>query len=151
MPVEPIPKRLHTITPHLTVPNIPKLIQFLEKAFDAKLNYPPMTWPDGKILHAEMKIGDSAIMMGEPMVDGQTMPGDIHIYVPDTDTTYKRAIEAGATSLFPPANQFYGDRGAAVKDPCGNLWWIATHIEDVPPEELKKRADAFMKQCSPKK
>ena len=149
MSVKPIPERLHTITPHLTVHNIPKLIDFLEKAFDAKLNFPPMTRPDGKIMHAEMKIGDSIIMMGEPMIDEQTMPGDIHIYVPDMDTTYKRAIDAGATSLFQPANQFYGDRGVAVKDPCGNLWWIATHIEDVPPGEMKKRADAFMKQHFP--
>jgi len=86
--------------------------------------------------------------MGEPRGEWKPMPGTIYlyVYVNDTDAVYKRALQAGATSLMEPSDQFYGDRNAGVKDPVGNYWWIATHIEDVPPAELAKRAEAFMKQ-----
>lgn len=97
-------------------------------------------------MHAEVKIGDSVIMMGEPMGDFKPMPGSIYLYVKDTDATYRKAIQAGAVSIMEPADQFYGDRSAGVKDPLGNFWWIATHIEDVPPEELARRAAAQMKK-----
>ncbi len=84
--------------------------------------------------------------MGEPTGEFQPMPGSIHLYVHDTDAAYKRALQAGATSLREPADQFYGDRSAGVKDPVGDHWWIATHIEDVPSEESAKRAQALTKQ-----
>jgi PhnB protein len=74
------------------------------------------------------------------------MPGSLHLYVNDADATYQRALQAGATSIMEPADQFYGDRSAGVQDTVGNRWWIATHREDVPPEELRRRADAFMQQ-----
>ena len=75
------------------------------------------------------------------------MPGMLYLYVDDVDLTYQRALDAGATSQQPPTDQFYGDRSAGVKDPCGNLWWIATHIEDVPPDELKHRAEEIMRKA----
>src|SRR5918996_1347556 len=104
--------------------------------------------PDGTIMHAEVKIGDSTLMMGEASDKWKPMPASIYLYVNDADLVYKRALQAGATSLMPPADQFYGDRHGSVKDPAGNIWWIATHKEDVSPEQLKERAEAFMKQQS---
>lgn len=121
------------------------LIDFLKQAFEAK-ETERHSRPDGTIMHAEVKIGDSVIMMGEPMGDFKPMPGSIYLYVKDTDATYRKAIQAGAVSIMEPADQFYGDRSAGVKDPLGNFWWIATHIEDVPPEELARRAAAQMKK-----
>jgi uncharacterized glyoxalase superfamily protein PhnB len=97
-------------------------------------------------MHAEVTIGDSVIMMGEPMGEFKPMPCMIYVYVEDTDAVYKQALKAGATSVMEPADQFYGDRNAGVKDMAGNLWWIATHVEDVAPEELEKRAQAAMAQ-----
>jgi uncharacterized glyoxalase superfamily protein PhnB len=85
-------------------------------------------------------------MMTDAGGERKPMPSGIYLYVNDTDAVYKRALQAGATSLMEPADQFYGDRSAGVQDPCGNQWWIATHKEDVPPEELKKRAEAAMRQ-----
>jgi uncharacterized glyoxalase superfamily protein PhnB len=142
MAVKPIPDGFHTVTPYLVVPGVTTLIDFLQQAFDAQLLFSPMMRSDGGIGHAEVKIGDSIIMMGEPMHDMPPMPGSIYLYVQETDAVYQRALQAGATSLMEPADQFYGDRSAGVKDPVGNQWWIATHKEDVPPEEMIKRAKA---------
>jgi PhnB protein len=145
MAVTPIPEGYHTVTPYLVVQGVAKLIDFLKRAFDAQ-ELMRMPRPDGTILHAEVKIGDSIVMMGEATGEHKPMPGSIYLYVADTDATYKRALQAGASSTMEPADQFYGDRNAGVVDPVGNHWWIATHIEDVPPEELARRAEAFMKQ-----
>lgn len=145
MAVKPIPEGHHSVTPYLVVPGVAKLIDFLKRAFEAKEIH-RTTRPDGTIMHAEVRIGDSMVMMGEARGEWKPMPGAIYLYVNDTDATYKRALRAGATSVMEPADQFYGDRNAGVKDPVGNHWWIATHKEDVPPEELAKRAEAFMKQ-----
>ena len=141
MAVNPVPDGFHTVTPYLVVSGAARLIEFLERAFDGKATV-CSTKPDGTIGHAEVRIGDSAIMMGEACGEWKALPCAIYLYVPDTDAVYRRALEAGATSIMEPADQFYGDRNAGVKDPCGNLWWIATHIEDVSPEELKRRAAA---------
>jgi PhnB protein len=146
MAVKPIPEGYHSITPYLMVSGVAKLIDFLKKAFGAVETHPPATGPDGRVMHAEVKIGDSMLMMGEPMGKFPEMPGSLYLYVPDIDATYKNALNAGATSLMEPADQFYGDRGAGVKDPYGNVWWIGTHIEDVAPDELAKRAEEAMKQ-----
>ncbi len=146
MAVKPIPDGFHTVTPYLTVPGVARLIDFLKQAFDAKEVAPRFAQPDGRIMHAEVKIGDSIVMMGEPQAPWPTMPASMYLYVKDTDAAYKRALQAGATSLMEPADQFYGDRNAGVKDRSGNVWWIATHIEDVKPEEMGKRAEAVMKQ-----
>lgn len=145
MAVKPIPDGFHSVTPYLIVQGVAKLIDFLKQSFEAEETMVRTTRPDGTIMHAEVRIGDSIIMMGEPMGEFQPMPGSIYLYVNDTDAVYKRALQAGATSMMEPADQFYGDRNAGVKGPSGNIWWIATHIEDVSPEELAKRAEAFMK------
>ena len=145
MAVKPIPDGFHSVTPYLVVPGVAGLIDFLKQAFDATEVHQRMTQPDGAVMHAEVRIGDSILMMGEPRGDFQAMPASFYLYVPDTDAVYRRAIQAGATSLMEPADQFYGDRNAGVKDASGNLWWIATHIEDVSPDELAKRAAALGK------
>ena len=145
MAVKPIPDGHHAVTPYLVVPGVARLIEFLKQAFEAKEMH-RSTRPDGTVMHAQVRIGDSVVMMGEPMGEFKAMPGSIYLYVADTDTPYKRALQAGDTSIMGPADRFYGDRKAGVKDPSGNLWWIATHKEDVPLDELAKRAEAAMKQ-----
>jgi PhnB protein len=142
MAVKSIPDGFHTVTPYLVVPGVTTLLDFLKQAFDAQEILSPMLRSDGGVGHAEVKIGDSIIMMGEPMGDMQPMPCSLYLYVQDTDAVYQRALQAGATSLMEPADQFYGDRSAGVKDAVGNQWWIATHQEDVPPDEMLKRARA---------
>jgi uncharacterized glyoxalase superfamily protein PhnB len=139
--VRPIPEGYHTVTPYLVVPGLAKLIDFLKQAFGAT-ERGRFEEPDGRIMHAEMTIGDSILMMGEPHGDIKAMPAVLHLYVNDVDATYRRAIDAGATSLREPADQFYGDRSGGVQDASGNQWWISTHIEDVSPEEMKRRAEA---------
>ena len=139
--VKPVPDGFHTITPYLTVPAVGKLIDFLKRAFDAT-EIERMQRPDGTVHHAEVKIGDSIIMLGEPPDPSKSKPAALYLYVNDVDATYRRAILAGATSLSEPADMFYGDRGAGVEDGSGNTWWIATHIEDVAPEEVQRRAVA---------
>jgi uncharacterized glyoxalase superfamily protein PhnB len=145
MAVTPIPAGFHTVTPYLVVQGAAKLIDFLKQAFDAK-EIMRMPLPDGTIMHAEVKIGDSIVMMGDARGEMKPMPAAIYLYVNDADATYQRALRAGATSTMEPADQFYGDRNAGVKDPVGNQWWIGTHIEDVPPDELARRAEAYMAQ-----
>ena len=143
MPVKPIPDGYHTITPYLTVPGVAKLIEFMQQAFGAEVTE-RMAQPDGAIAHAEVRIGDSVVMMGEAGGEWEPMPSGIYLYVEDADAVYRKALEAGATSLREPADQFYGDRQVGVKDPSGNYWWISTHIEDVPREELERRAQQAM-------
>jgi uncharacterized glyoxalase superfamily protein PhnB len=141
----PIPKGYHTVTPVLTVHGAADLIEFLKRAFNAQEIY-RLPAPDGKVMHAEVKIGDSRVMLGEATDQYKPTPATIALYVEDADAWYKRAVQAGATSVREPTDQFYGDRSGGVKDSAGNHWWIHTHVEDVPPEELQKRAEAWMKQ-----
>jgi PhnB protein len=145
MALKPIPEGYHTVTPYLTVQGVPKLIEFLKQGFEAQ-EIDRVLRPDGSIGHAEVRIGDSVVMMGEACDEWKPMPSAMYLYVTNTDAVYERALQAGATSVMEPADQFYGDRSAGVKDPSGNHWWIATHQEDVPPVELKKRAEAAMRQ-----
>lgn len=145
MAVNPKPDGYHTLTPYLVVREANKAIEFLKQSF-AAVETERFDRPDGTVKHVELRIGDSMVMMGEPEGEMQPMPAMLHVYVDDTDAAYHRAIEAGATSMMEPADQFYGDRNAGVKDPCGNVWWIATHVEDVLPEELKRRAEAAAKK-----
>lgn len=150
MAVKPIPDGFHTLTPFLVVQGASTLIDFLQQAFEATEIF-RMADADGAVMHAEVRSGDSIIMMGEASGEHKPMPGGMYLYVNDVDAVYKRALQAGGTSQMEPANRFWGDRQGGVKDPAGNLWWIAAHIEDVPPEELSRRAEAFMKQsCSQK-
>lgn len=133
----PVPAGYATVTPYLCVADAAKLIEFLKQAFDAQLLF-KMDGPGGRIMHAEMTIGDSRIMLGQPE-PGKETHAMIHLYLPDTDAVYKRALTAGGTSVREPADQFYGDRSAGVRDQFGNQWFIATHIEDVSEEEMKRR------------
>lgn len=149
MAVNAIPKGYHTMTPCLVAEGASKLIDFLKKAFEAEEIF-CMARPDGGIMHAEIKIGDSMVMLGDATEQWKPITGAIYLYVNDADAVYKRALQAGATSIMEPVDQFYGDRHGGVKDPAGNIWWIATHKEDVPPDELKKRAEAFMTQQAQK-
>ena len=145
MAVDPIPNGLHTVTPYLTLSGVARLIDFLKEAFDAKEMH-RSTRPDGTIMHAQVRIGDSTIMMGEIWGDFQAKTAALYLYVPDTDALYRRAVAAGATSIMEPMDMFYGDRNAGVRDFAGNEWWIATHIEDVAPDELERRAAEAMKR-----
>ena len=145
MAVKPIPDGYHSVTPYLMVQGAAKLLDFLQQAFEAEVTV-RMERPDGMIGHAEVRIGDSMVMLAEATEQWKAMPGAIYLYVNDTDAAYKRAVQPGATSVMEPANQFYGDRNAGVKDPTGNFWWIATHVEDISPEEMKKRTEAYMKK-----
>lgn len=98
------------------------------------------------MMHAELKIGDSIVMVGEATNQWKLMPAMVALYVEDMDGWYQRTLRAGASSVREPSDQFYGDRSAGVKGFSGNHWWIRTHIEDVPPAEIKKRAEVWMKQ-----
>lgn len=143
--VNPIPDGYHTVTPVLTVQEAAKLIDFLKQAFNAKEMY-RLDGPNGTVMHAEVKIGDSMVMVGEATDQWKPMPATVALYLENTDGWYHRALRAGASSVREPSDQFYGDRSAGVKDFAGNHWWIHTHIEDVPPEEIKKRAEVWVKQ-----
>ncbi len=121
MTVKPIPDGFHSVTPYLIVEGVPGLIDFLKAAFDAKEIH-RTDLPDGRVMHAQLQIGDSMVMMGEAMEGLPAKPASLYLYVHDADAVYKRALEAGAESLMEPADQFYGDRNAGVKDPTGNTW-----------------------------
>ena len=141
MAVKPIPDGYHSVTPYLVVQGVAKLIDFLKQAFDAK-EIERMAGPDGSVMHGEVRIGDSVVMMGEAWGESKPIAAALYLYVNDTDVTYRRALQAGATPLREPADQFYGDRSGGVKDPAGNQWWIATRKENVSPEELARRVAA---------
>jgi uncharacterized glyoxalase superfamily protein PhnB len=132
----------HTVSPYLMVDGAEQLINFLKQVFHAQVTE-HITRGDGLVAHADVQIGDSIIMLADTSSEWKPTPGAIYIYVRDTDATYQRALQAGSTSLTEPTDQFHGDRMAGVQDPFGNVWWIATHMEDVLPDELQKRADAL--------
>jgi PhnB protein len=138
--VKPVPEGHHTVTPYIVVAGVAKLIDFAKQVFDAKEVHVSRR-PDGSVMHAEIKIGDSIVMMGESP-DIKKFPAMLHLYMEDVDAVYQRAIQAGATSVREPADQVYGDRTGGVEDAFGNQWWIATHIEDVSSEEMEQRAKA---------
>lgn len=146
MPVNPIPQGYRSVTPHLNVKNAAGLIDFTRKVFGAR-EVMRMAGPDGSIVHAEVKIGDSVVMIGEPMGPHGTMPANLYVYVEDVDKTYQRALDEGAESMMAPADQFYGDRTAAVRDAWGNWWMMARHVEDVAPEEMERRGREIMQQA----
>jgi uncharacterized glyoxalase superfamily protein PhnB len=144
--VKPIPDGFHTVTPYLVVEGADKTIAFVQKAFGAEFEHEPTKRPDGKIMHATLKLGDSMIMISEASERAKASQVMLYLYVPNVDAAYQRALKAGAVSVMEPSDQFYGDRSGGVKDPAGNQWYIGTHIEDVAPAELQRRANDFMKQ-----
>ncbi len=147
MAVQPIPDGFHTVTPYLIVEGASKLLDFVKSAFGAE-EISRHDGPEGKIMHAQFKIGDSIIMASDAREDYPPMPAMMYLYVTDCDATYRQAIAAGATSLMEPTDQFYGDRHGGVLDPVGNQWWISTHVEDVTPEEIQRRQGAQMGKSS---
>jgi PhnB protein len=135
--VKPIPSGYHTVTPYLVVNNATKVIDFLKNGLGAK----EIMRMDarGKVGHAELKLGDSPLMLADAMMDMKALEMNLYVYVEDADATFKKALQAGGTAVKEPMDMFYGDRAGCVKDPSGNTWWIASHVEDVPPDELKRR------------
>jgi PhnB protein len=133
------PEGRHTVTPYLVVTDVDRLIAFATEAFDATLQY-RIARPDGSVMHALIHIGDSTIMTGEPLGEFDRVSAFLHLYVEDCEAVYRRALAAGAESITKPADQFYGDRSCEVRDPLGNLWLIATRIENLPSEEIERRA-----------
>jgi uncharacterized glyoxalase superfamily protein PhnB len=145
MAVKPIPDGYHTVTPYLIVEGAQKLIDFLKQGFGAKVTF-SMPGPDGKIGHAEVKIGNSMIMLADANPRWKATKTMLYPYVEDVDAVYKQAVAAGGKSVMEPTNQFYGDRSAGVEDAFGNHWGIGTHVEDVPMDELERRAQTSQKQ-----
>jgi PhnB protein len=145
MAVKPVPDGYHTVTPYLVMRGATKTIEFARKAFGAEMVEEPVKRPDGTIMHAQIKIGDSIVMISDATEQHPPMQSMLYLYVPNVDAVYQRAVAAGGTSLMEPMDQFYGDRSGGVKDPSGNQWFIGTHKEDVSPQELKKRAEAHHK------
>ena len=144
--VKPVPEGFHTVTPYLVVDGAEKVIRFMKEAFGAQPVFEPMMRPDGKVMHAEYKIGNSIVMISDASERAKATSAMLYVYVPNVDAIYQKALKAGGTSVNEPADMFYGDRSGGVTDPAGNHWHIGTHIEDVSPAELKKRATEFMKQ-----
>jgi uncharacterized glyoxalase superfamily protein PhnB len=139
--VNPVPPGFHTVTPYLIVAGAQQLIDFLTSAFGAELIHCSRR-ADGAVWHAQMKIGDSMIMLSDANEQFKAMPTTINLYLPDVDAVHAQAVKAGGRSVMEPATQFYGDRSSGVQDACGNFWWISTHVEDVSEEELKRRTEA---------
>lgn len=142
MAVKPIPDGYRTVTPFISVKGADKMLDFLKRALGAE-EIMKMPGPGGAVLHAEVNIGNSRIMMSETM-QGEPTRSWFYLYVNDVDGLYERAIKAGAASQQAPTDQFWGDRVAMVRDAFGNVWSLAVHKEDVPPQELAKRAAAAM-------
>jgi len=142
--VKAVPEGYHTVTPFLSVEGAAEALEFYKKAFGAE-ERGRMPDPQGKIMHSEIKIGDSIVMVSDPMMN-QPTKSSLNLYVPDADAAWARATAAGCQVVMPLANQFWGDRYGILSDKWGNRWSIAQHIEDVPPEEMGKRAAEAMKQ-----
>jgi PhnB protein len=147
MAAKPIPEGYHSVTPYLYMKGAARAIEFYKKAFRATERM-RITQPDGRVGHAELQIGDSVIMMADEFPEMGVRspeslggsPVSIHLYVEDADATFQQAVAAGATVRRPIADQFYGDRLGGLTDPFGHTWRISTHIEDLSPEEIEKRA-----------
>jgi uncharacterized glyoxalase superfamily protein PhnB len=141
--INPIPSHYQRVIPYLIVKGASELMDFLKTVFSAE-ETERMSMPDGTVAHGEIKIGDSTIMISEASEMYKANPTMLYVYVEDVDEVYKKALEAGAKSVKEPENQFYGDRSCMVTDATGNSWGIATHVEDVSPEEMDKRAAEAM-------
>ena len=155
MATKPIPEGYHTVTPYLAVDDAAKAIDWYTNAFGAKERV-RMDAPGGHIGHAELEIGDSLVMLSDPFPQASTTPPkelggttvSVMLYVEDVDAVAKKALDAGAIATMEVADQFWGDRMGSITDPFGHSWSIATHVEDVPPEEMAERAKAAMAAMS---
>ncbi len=152
--VAPVPSGYRTVTAYLTVNDGPRALDFYKRAFGAR-EMARMAGPGGKIMHAEFRIGDSIVMLADEM-PGTSSPkapttlggttGSLFLYVTDVDGAFRKAMDAGCTSIMPPTDMFWGDRFGKLRDPFGNEWGMATHKEDVPPRQMAERAKAAMAQ-----
>lgn len=148
-----VPKGFHTVTPSLFVAGAAKAIEFYKKALGAE-ELMRFEGPGGSIMHAELRIGDSMIMLADEMPEGggrgpKTIGGtpvSFFVYGEDVDSAWKRAVDAGAREVVPLADQFWGDRTGCLEDPFGHQWWLAQHLEDLTPEQMRKNAEAFFAQ-----
>ena len=148
--VKPIPQGMHSVTPHLVCAGAAKAIEFYKKAFGAEEGG-RLPGPDGRLMHAAIRIGDSTVMLVDEMPEWGSLgpkalkgtPVTIHLYVEDADAFVARAAQAGAKVTMPVAEQFWGDRYGKVEDPFGHHWSVATHVRDVTPEEMKKAMQAM--------
>jgi PhnB protein len=147
MTVKPIPDGYHVLTPVLLVEGADALIDFMKRTFDAR-EHQLGRRPDGKIFHADLTIDGDHVMISEASESFPAAAAAVNVYLPDVDAAYQRALDAGAVSIMAPVNRFYGDRIAAVKDPTGIIWSLATHVEDVAPDELKRREAEELKQMA---
>jgi len=155
MPVQPIPDGYEGLIPSLIIDGAAEAIEFYERAFGATERL-RMPMPDGKVAHAELEIGDAVIMIADPFPQSTLKPPKelggttmgVFLYVEDVDAAVQRAVDAGATVTMPVEDQFWGDRYGKIADPFGHEWEIATHVEDVPPEEMEERAKAAMASMS---
>jgi PhnB protein len=147
MAVQPVPEGYHTVTPHLVVENAAEAIEYYTEAVR-------MDAPDGSIAHAEVEIGDSRVMLSDPFPHASTKPpkelggttASVMLYVEDVDAVVQQAVDAGARVEMEVADQFWGDRMGSILDPFGHSWSIATHVEDLTPEEVGERARAAMSE-----
>jgi uncharacterized glyoxalase superfamily protein PhnB len=154
MAVKRVPDGFHRVTPHLVVRNAPAAIDFYKKAFGA-VEKSRAPGPDGKILHADLQIGDSRVFLNDEFPEmGALSPlgfngtaVTLHLFVEDADAQFKRATDAGATVIMPLADQLWGDRYGIVKDPFGHHWSIGSHVEDVTPEQIKERMEKMAGMC----
>ena len=151
-PVSPIPDRLHTVTPRLVVGDGAAAIAFYGRAFGAEELGDRFTGPDGELIHAEIQIGDSVVMITGDAADGPVRSPEhlggrvtcvMSLYWENVDAAWERAVSAGAEVIFPLENQFYGERGGRLRDPFGQQWMMSQHIEDVSAEEMSRRAAAL--------
>jgi uncharacterized glyoxalase superfamily protein PhnB len=148
--VNPIPKGYHTVTPSIVVRGAEKALDFYRKAFNAEETL-RMAGPDGKIMHAEFRIGDSVMMLGDEMPEMGSRsplslggsPVSFFIYVENVDEAWQRAVSAGGKQVLPLADMFWGDRAGCVDDPFGHHWWLAQRVADLTPEEIKKGQEEF--------
>jgi PhnB protein len=152
---QPVPEGYHTLTMYLAVDDAAAAIDYYQRAFGAK-ERGRMAGPDGTIGHAELEIGDSLLMLADALPQFTARPpkelggttASVFLYVEDIDAVYKQAVDAGGTSVMEPDDMFWGDRFGSLLDPFGHLWTIATHVEDVSPEEMAKRSEEFMAQMA---
>lgn len=154
MAAKPIPEGVNVVTPYLCVANAAKAIEFYQHVFDAQETMRFVEPGSGRIGHAELKLGSGTIMLSDEYPEmgylgpraAERPPVSIHLLVEDVDAVYQRALAAGATSQRAPEDQFYGDRSAQIRDPFGHSWFLATRIEEVSADEMKKRFDRIAKQ-----
>jgi PhnB protein len=152
--VRPIPEGYHSITPQLTCRDAARAIDFYKEALGAK-ELMRLAGPSGRVMHAELQIGDSRLMLADefPGMSVAPTPSAVHsyslfVYTDDVDTTFNRAVKAGARADMPPSNMFWGDRYGKFTDPFGHQWGVATHVEDVAPDEMERRSEEWTKQMA---